>query len=94
MKKEIYVEEEVDIDYEKIEAVIDILSKYKWMDATLNIDHSDYNISVDFLRLETDEEYDKRINKQKKEKELKEKEKLRREEKDRKEYERLKEKFG
>ena len=51
-------------------------------------------IELMFYRMETDEEYDKRISREKKKKDVLEKKRLDKEKKERAEYERLKKKFG
>ena len=51
-------------------------------------------VEIIFYRMETDQEYDKRLSLEQKQKDLFKKKRLNKEEKERAEYERLKKKFG
>lgn len=86
-KIEINVNEEIDINYTSIKDVISILEKYKdFKNATLEIDVSYWecvDVLISYDRIETDNEYEKRM------KEIQRKQELELEQ-----YKYLKDKFG
>lgn len=87
------------LEYNKlgdIKLALDELIEHYGKDAELDIDsgHSSLDVNLDFWREETDKEYEKRIQKEAKDKQTMKEKALEKEQKERHEYERLKKKYG
>lgn len=96
MKKDIFERKEIDIDELSVEQAIRVLERYKWLNATIDMEYTVYWVSdiyIEYNRKETNDEYTERLKLEqaKKEKDLlRQKNKI---EKEKELYEKLKIKY-